>query len=81
MSACGNRFLSLFLSLGRCDEFSLERFLIKPVPGLCVCLAVSHTHTPHTCTDESRSVSNKGISVYNKLVEDPILGTQRKKQM
>ena len=116
---CGFLYVSAFgsgfLSLGRCEEFSLVHFLIKPVSGLCVCvcvcLAVTHTHTHthihthahkhtrahrhthnslclfalytqahHTCTqalDESRSVSNMGISVYNKLGEDPILGIQK----
>lgn len=39
-----------------------------------ICLAVQHTHTHHTyaqALDESDSVSNEGISVYNKHGKDP----------
>lgn len=77
--------LSLSFSLGICDEFSLENFLINPVSGLVYDMPCSptHTHTHHTyaqALDESDSVSNEGISVYNKHGEDPLLGTQWKKQ-
>ena len=63
VSAFGGGFLLLFFSLGRCDEFSLERFLIKPVSGLVYASQPyththtrthtdthTHTHTPNTCT-------------------------------
>lgn len=39
--------------------------------------SATHSHTPthsHSqALDESHSVSNEGISVYNKLEEDPVL--------
>ena len=64
----------LFLSLGRCDEFSLDRFLFKTISG-CVYALQSHTQTHAQALDESLSVSNEGISFYNELEEDPILET------
>lgn len=40
-----------------------------------------HTHTHRQALDESHSMRNEGISAYNKLEEDPLLGAQWKKQM